>query len=53
LSIYDSGRVGAWTCGRAAEMSIFQDGASEESLLASDVLAHLGAAFNELRDPSV
>src|SRR2546423_4284250 len=53
LSMYDAGRVGAWTCGRAAEMSIFQNGASEESLLASDVLAHLGAAFNELRDPSV
>ncbi|PYL93636.1 MAG: hypothetical protein DME28_08320 [Verrucomicrobia bacterium] len=53
LSIYDSGRVGAWTCGRAAEISIFQNGASEESLLASDVLAHLGAAFNELRNPSV
>src|SRR5437588_873569 len=53
LSMYDAGRVGAWTCGRAAEMSIFQDGVSEESLLASDVLAHLGAAFNELRDPSV
>jgi len=53
LSMYDAGRIGAWTCGRAAEMSIFQNGASEESLLASDVLAHLGAAFNELRDPSV
>src|SRR6266480_4353974 len=43
--------VSACLAGR--EMSIFQDGASEESLLASDVLAHLGAAFNELRDPSV
>ena len=53
LSMYDAGRVGAWICGRAAEMSIFQFGASEESLLASDVLAHLGAAFNELRSPSV
>jgi len=53
LSMYDTARVGAWTCGRAAEISIFQNGASEESLLASDVLAHLGAAFNELRDPSV
>ena len=53
LSMYDAGRVGAWTCGRAAEMSIFQNGASEESLLASDVLAHLGAAFNELRNPSI
>src|SRR5712692_5541466 len=53
LSMYDAGRVGAWICGRAAEISIFQFGASEESLLASDVLAHLGAAFNELRNPSV
>jgi hydroxyethylthiazole kinase-like uncharacterized protein yjeF len=53
LSMYDAGRVGAWTCGRAAEISIFQNGASEESLLATDVLSHLGAALNELRDPSV
>jgi hypothetical protein len=53
LSMYDVGRIGAWVCGRAAEISIFQDGASEESLLASDVLAHLGGAFNELRNPSV
>jgi hydroxyethylthiazole kinase-like uncharacterized protein yjeF len=49
LSPYDAARLGAWVCGRAAEMSIFNGNASEESLLASDVLAHLGAAFNELR----
>ena len=53
LSMYDAGRVGAWACGRAAEISIFQRGASEESVLASDVLANLGGAFNELRNPSV
>ena len=53
LSMNDAGRIGAWICGRAAEISIFQNGASEESLLASDVLAHLGAAFNELRNPPV
>jgi len=53
LSMYDTGRLGAWACGRAAEMSIFQCGASEESVLASDVLANLGGAFNELRNPSV
>ena len=53
LSMYDAGRIGAWVCGRAAEISIFHDGASEESLLASDVAAHLGDAFNELRNPSV
>jgi hydroxyethylthiazole kinase-like uncharacterized protein yjeF len=49
LSIYDAARLGAWACGRAAEMSIFNGNASEESLLASDVLAHLGAAFKEMR----
>ena len=53
LSMYDAGRVGAWLCGRAAELSIFRHGASEESVLASDVLANLGGAFNELRNPSV
>jgi NAD(P)H-hydrate epimerase len=53
LSLFDSGRIGAWACGRAAEISIFQKGASEESLLASDVLANLGGAFNELRNPPV
>jgi ADP-dependent NAD(P)H-hydrate dehydratase / NAD(P)H-hydrate epimerase len=49
LSLYDAARLGAWVCGRAAEIAIFISGASEESLLASDVLDHLGAAFNELR----
>jgi NAD(P)H-hydrate epimerase len=53
LSMYDVGRIGAWVCGRAAEISIFQHGASEESLVASDALANLGGAFNELRNPSV
>jgi ADP-dependent NAD(P)H-hydrate dehydratase / NAD(P)H-hydrate epimerase len=53
LSLYDAARVGAWVCGRAAEMSIFHSGASEESLLARDVLHHLGPAFNELRDSTV
>jgi hydroxyethylthiazole kinase-like uncharacterized protein yjeF len=53
LSLYDAGRIGAWVCGRAAELSIFQKGESEESLLASNVLVHLGGAFNELRSPSV
>lgn len=51
LSLYDVGRTGAWACGRAAEIAIFQRGASEESLLATDVLANLGDAFNELRSP--
>ena len=53
LSLYDGARLGAWVCGRAAEMAIFISGASEESLLASDVLDHLGDAFNELRNPNL
>jgi NAD(P)H-hydrate epimerase len=53
LPMYDAARIGAWACGRAAEISIFQHGQSEESVLPADVLAHLGEAFNELRDPPV
>lgn len=47
LSLYDAARIGAWLCGRAAEMAIFNDGQSEQSLLPRDVLDHLGEAFNE------
>jgi NAD(P)H-hydrate epimerase len=49
LSLYDAARVGAWVCGRAAEMSIFHSNASEESLLPRDLLDHLGYAFDDLR----
>jgi hydroxyethylthiazole kinase-like uncharacterized protein yjeF len=48
LSLYDAARVGAWLCGRAAEMAIFNNGQSEQSLLPLDVLDHLGEAFREL-----
>ncbi|HEX8280041.1 MAG TPA: ADP/ATP-dependent (S)-NAD(P)H-hydrate dehydratase, partial [Chthoniobacterales bacterium] len=48
LSLYVAARVGAWVCGRAAEIAIFNGGASEQSLGPSDVLAHLGAAFKDL-----
>ena len=53
VSFYDAARVGAWVCGRAAEIAVFNAGASEESLLASDVLAHLGRAFNDMRSSPV
>ena len=53
LSLYDAARIGAWTCGRAAEIAIFHHGRSEETLLPADVLAHLGEAFNELRNSYV
>jgi hydroxyethylthiazole kinase-like uncharacterized protein yjeF len=49
LSFYDAARVGAWLCGRAAEISIFNSNASEESLLPRDVLDNLGRAFRDLR----
>jgi ADP-dependent NAD(P)H-hydrate dehydratase / NAD(P)H-hydrate epimerase len=49
LSCYDAARLGAWLCGRAAEIAIFAEGASEESLLPCDVLENLGAAFKDLR----
>jgi NAD(P)H-hydrate epimerase len=53
LSLYDGARIGAWVCGRAAEISIFESNRSEESLLPGDVLAHLGNAFNDLRNPAI
>lgn len=48
LSLFDAARMGAWLCGRAAEIAIFNGGQSEQSLLPRDVLDHLGAAFKEL-----
>jgi hydroxyethylthiazole kinase-like uncharacterized protein yjeF len=48
LSLYDAARVGAWSCGRAAEIAIFENGESEESLLPRDVLKNLGRALTEL-----
>ena len=48
LSLYDSARIGAWSCGRAAEIAIFENGESEQSLLPRDVLKNLGRAFGEL-----
>jgi NAD(P)H-hydrate epimerase len=48
LSLFDAARVGAWICGRAAEIAIFNCGESEQSLLPRDVLTNLGRAFREL-----
>jgi ADP-dependent NAD(P)H-hydrate dehydratase / NAD(P)H-hydrate epimerase len=48
LSLYDAARVGAWACGRAAEIAIFERGESEQSLLPRDVTKNLGAAFTGL-----
>jgi ADP-dependent NAD(P)H-hydrate dehydratase / NAD(P)H-hydrate epimerase len=48
LEPYDAARLGAWLCGRAAEMTLESE--SEESMLPSDTLRYLGAAFKELRE---
>ncbi len=50
LRPYDAARLGAWVCGRAAEIAIFHGNASQESLLPSDVAANLGLAFDDLRN---
>ena len=39
--------LSAWLCGRAAEISLNETHISEESLTASDVLGHLGAAYQD------
>src|SRR5580765_5484934 len=48
LSLYDAARVGAWLCGRAAEIAIFNGNQSEQSLLPRDVLDHIGDAFKDV-----
>ncbi|HSU86226.1 MAG TPA: NAD(P)H-hydrate dehydratase [Chthoniobacterales bacterium] len=52
LAPYDAARLGAWLCGRAAELAIFNGEASEESLLPRDVIERLGLAFTDLRTSS-
>jgi NAD(P)H-hydrate epimerase len=48
LTPFAAARAAAWLCGRAAEIAIFQKNASEESLLPSDLLENLGAAFRDI-----
>jgi NAD(P)H-hydrate epimerase len=49
LKANEAARLGAWVCGRAGELAIFRGRASQQSLLPSDLLDHLGVAFKELR----
>ncbi|MGL5016916.1 MAG: NAD(P)H-hydrate dehydratase [Luteolibacter sp.] len=44
--------LSAWLCGRAAELAIQTASLSEESLLPSDVLTHLGGAFEDWKSAS-
>ncbi|MCE9609537.1 MAG: NAD(P)H-hydrate dehydratase [Chthoniobacter sp.] len=49
LALYDAARLGAWLCGRAAELAVFDGPESAESLSARHVIARLGAACKSLR----
>jgi NAD(P)H-hydrate repair Nnr-like enzyme with NAD(P)H-hydrate dehydratase domain len=46
---YLAASIGAWVCGRAAEIAVTRGGQSVESLTPADVLSHLGRAFDSLR----
>lgn len=46
----DAAMLGAWLGGRAGERAISHGGESEESLVAGDVLSHLGRAFADWRE---
>jgi hydroxyethylthiazole kinase-like uncharacterized protein yjeF len=54
VTLRQAAALGAWTCGRAAELALSggTPGHSEESLLPTDLLDHLGAAFRQLRRQS-
>jgi len=45
---YKAASIGAWVCGRAAEIAMTHGGQSAESLTPGDVLANLGRAFDSL-----
>lgn len=47
LAPYDAARMGAWLCGRAAEISLQRK--LQETLVAMDVVDSLGSAFAHLR----
>ena len=47
--LFRAGVLGAWLCGQAAEIAVYRPGGSPESLSATEVIDHLGAAFNALR----
>jgi NAD(P)H-hydrate epimerase len=50
LKTYDAARLGAWLCGRAAEIAVFQGHQSAQSLTATDLPTQFGPAFRALAD---
>ena len=53
LSLYDAARIGAWLCGRSAEIAIFHGNSTEQTLLPSDILGNLSGAFTDLEVGSI
>lgn len=49
-SPYDAAILGAWLCGRAAEIAIFNGNDSQESLSATAVISRIGSACSSLRN---
>ena len=49
LAPYETAMIGAWVCGRSAEIAMTFDGESQESLRASHVIQNAGRAFRGLR----
>jgi NAD(P)H-hydrate epimerase len=45
----EAAMLGAWLCGRAAERYVFGPNGSPESLVASEVIRHLGGAFRDIQ----
>jgi len=48
-SLREAAMLGAWLCARAGEIAIFTNSDSQESLSATSVINHLGAACTSLR----
>lgn len=48
----EAAALSAWLCGRAAEIAMQDANTSEQSLTPSDVLLHLGGAFEDWRTSS-
>jgi NAD(P)H-hydrate epimerase len=46
----EAAMLGAWLCGRAAERYVFGPNGSPETLVASEVIRHLGGTLRDLRN---
>jgi hypothetical protein len=49
VELYDAARIGSWVIGRAAEIAVFSEAESAESLRPTALLDQLGRAFADMR----